>query len=233
MADAAGVIGLSARILGPPRDAQFLARMDPPKDQRLLRAADGNVVVSTNGIVPFEKQWQVDETSNSFYAAITERDRNLLAVAATNAMGLAFTLDRVCNNTSVVALFSYRGKHLLFPGDAQYGNWEPWIEDPKTADLLADVHFYKVAHHGSYNATPKGALDRMTDGAFVTMMSTQSVPWNSIPYPKLVQALTTKARCVVQSDSIPVDGAPTGPSLPEHHDGFEVGPFWIDYMLPV
>src|ERR1035441_1364705 len=75
-----------------------------------------------------------------YYAAIDEHEKNLLAVAATNAEGLAFALDRAMNNTSVVALFNYGGKNLLFPGDAQYGSWESWIENADMAPLLADVN---------------------------------------------------------------------------------------------
>ncbi len=100
-----------------------------------------------------------------------------MAVAASDAQGLVFTLDQILNNTSIVALFSYGGQHLLFPGDAQYGSWESWIGQNSAADLLANVSFYKVAHHGSFNATPKTVLEKMTDKAFSAMVSTQNQPW--------------------------------------------------------
>ncbi len=70
------------------------------------------------------------------------------------------------------------GKVLLFPGDAQEGNWLSW-HDPsikwevtgasgKTApvvakDLLERTVFYKVGHHSSHNATAKAkGLEMMT-----------------------------------------------------------------------
>ena len=77
---------------------------------------------------------------------------------------------------------------LLFPGDAQVGNWLSWhtidrwnfrdtpatscdppaatvVEPKKTVmdDLLGRVAFYKVGHHGSHNATIRDkGLEKMT-----------------------------------------------------------------------
>lgn len=233
MDDVAGIKGLSARILGPPRDQKFLARMNPPADERFLRAAPDGGVEAVNGVLPFEDVWKVDASSNPYYAAIDERDKNLLAVAATNAEGLAFALDQIVNNTSVVTLFTFSGKHLLFPGDAQYGSWESWIEQQETKELLPEVSFYKVAHHGSLNATPKSALEGMTEKSFAAMVSTQSQPWASIPLPKLMEALEARASGAVRSDSIRVEGAPEGPVVLQLPEGFEQGAFWFDYSLPV
>jgi len=84
---------------------------------------------------------------------------------------LALQLDSATNNTSL-ALAIERiadGKVLLFPADAQQGNWLSW-HDPKlhwtvkegttdrtvnAADLLARTVFYKVGHHSSHNATAR------------------------------------------------------------------------------
>ena len=84
---------------------------------------------------------------------------------------LALQLDELTNNTSLVLAIERisDGKILLFPGDAQEGNWLSW-HDPglkwtvqagqtarevTAADLLPCVVFYKVGHHGSHNATGK------------------------------------------------------------------------------
>lgn len=57
---------------------------------------------------------------------------------------------------------------LLFPGDAQYGNWMSWDdaafplgggEEISVKELLARTVFYKVGHHGSHNATLKGSAE--------------------------------------------------------------------------
>ena len=46
-----------------------------------------------------------------------------------------------------------------------------WIEKADMAALLADVSFYKVSHHGSHNATPKSAVEKLTAKAFAAMVS--------------------------------------------------------------
>jgi hypothetical protein len=102
---------------------------------------------------------------------------------------------------------------------------------PKSDRLLESVDFYKVAHHGSRNATPKSALDKMTKGRFAAMVSTQSVPWPSIPFGKLMDALTDKASGVVRSDSIPIPDAPPGPPAPVPSNFTRA--FWYDYTIAV
>ena len=69
------------------------------------------------------------------------------------------------------------GKVLLFPGDAQQGNWLSWhapsmrwtipgsrgSRTVTAADLLARTVFYKVGHHASHNATARAkGLELMT-----------------------------------------------------------------------
>jgi hypothetical protein len=70
-------------------------------------------------------------------------------------LGIVRSLDDALNNTSVILLFEVGGKKLLFPGDAQWENWEYALSRDETRDLLKDVDLYKVGHHGSLNATPK------------------------------------------------------------------------------
>ena len=68
---------------------------------------------------------------------------------------LVRTLDKVLNNTSLILLFEFRDKKLLFPGDAQIENWSYALDDEEIRAKLKDVDLYKVGHHGSLNATPK------------------------------------------------------------------------------
>ncbi|MBX5483281.1 MAG: hypothetical protein IRZ16_15775 [Myxococcaceae bacterium] len=74
-------------------------------------------------------------------------------------LDLVRVLDGAMNNTSLVLLFEVGGKKLLFPGDAQIESWEYALRRAENREevkrLLADVHVYKVGHHGSLNATPK------------------------------------------------------------------------------
>ncbi|CCE97863.1 hypothetical protein SFHH103_03371 [Sinorhizobium fredii HH103] len=91
---------------------------------------------------------------------------------------LALKMDSDTNNTSLAIAFELPdGQVLLFPGDAQVGNWLSWGNqtypptpgpDGKTPvtidDLLRRVTFYKVGHHGSHNATLKAlGLEKMRD----------------------------------------------------------------------
>jgi len=81
-----------------------------------------------------------------------------------SAGSMALNLDGDINNTSLVLAIELGegGKVLLFPGDAQYGNWLSWAKTRRGMDLLARTVFYKVGHHGSHNATLKeGGLSLM------------------------------------------------------------------------
>jgi beta-lactamase superfamily II metal-dependent hydrolase len=104
------------------------------------------------------------------------------------AMAAAAQLNSFLNNQSLVILFTFKGKNLLFVGDAQAGNWEHWLfgtDDPdKTASrpmtpdaqtILTSLDFYKVGHHGSGNATPKAVVAMMAKAKhkFPAMCSTQ------------------------------------------------------------
>lgn len=229
--DPAGIKGLTVRVLGPPRDPAFLAKMDPPQGERFLRA-NGGRPEPLNGLQPFLRRWMCNPEKAGF-PALSEKDREALQTLAGDPEGLAFALDQALNNTSVVTLLSYRGRHLLLAGDAQYGNWNFWLQQQGSADLLAEVNFYKVGHHGSFNATPKKALEKMTRKGFAAMASTQSAPWPSIPLDKLVAALQDRASGFVRSDSVPVKGAPKGPALKKLPKGFTQNQIWFDYEIPV
>jgi hypothetical protein len=84
----------------------------------------------------------------------------------TGVGSLALRLDSHLNNTSLALAIECEesGNVLLFPGDAEFGNWESWHLIKKwdkkgkngkhlTEDLLNRTVFYKVGHHLSYNGT--------------------------------------------------------------------------------
>jgi hypothetical protein len=129
---------------------------------------------------------------------------------------LALKLDSDTNNTSLVLAFelSPGGKVLLFPGDAQAGNWRSWhtleLENADgrkltAADLLARTVLYKVGHHGSHNATLRGqGLELMTDLDLVALIPVDeemahrpkggnSDGWD-MPFGPLLSALVEKTR---------------------------------------
>ena len=230
----AGVDGLAVTVLGPPRDEKFLAKMDPPAGQSYLRMSGGRAE-RLNAVMPFAPRWHVGPKNPSLatLAFSKPESENFQKQLASGSLdGLAFALDQAKNNTSLVTLLTFRGQHLLFPGDAQYGNWKSWLDQDDAAAILSNVTFFKVAHHGSHNATPKDALERMSKGKFAAMLSTQNVPWGSIPRLPLLDRLNeqTKNR-VLRSDSLAIKGAPKGPAMTKLPSGFQQGDFWYDYLI--
>ena len=237
--DPAGLFGLAASFLGPPHDPKFLSQMDPPAGQR-YQGLKGKRPELLNAVEPFAKRWRLTVNRPEIEKLrFSEADKKTFqkALAGPSLDALAFTLDQARNNTSLVTLFNFRGQQLLFPGDAQWGNWKYWLEKDDAEAILSAITFFKVAHHGSHNATPKSALERMTKGKFAAMVSTQNVPWESIPQGPLMTRLDemTKKR-VVRSDSLKIVGlaeAPKGPVLDGLPKGFAQGDFWYDYLIPV
>src|SRR5262249_53546108 len=95
---------------------------------------------------------------------------------------LALQLDSDTNNTSLAVAIELLpgGRVLLFPGDAQVGNWLSWEglswrpdggPAGSTKDRVARTALYKVGHHGSHNATlrEKG-LELMTGDGLLALI---------------------------------------------------------------
>jgi hypothetical protein len=232
---AGGVPGLSAEIQGPSRDKSFLTRMDPPSDQHFL-AEPGAV---SNSLRPFP-QLEIKK-DDADYQVILQLGQPVLGdkeleilhgLAEAPVERLALALDNVRNNTSLVIAFRYQGRTMLFPGDAQWGNWQSWIGTTEAKDLLSEVDFLKIAHHGSENATPVDVVNALRTDGLAAVVPTQIKPFPTIPRMPLLDAL--EKHCVghvaVRSDWIDVSGAPSGPTpVPEFPKNFTVGKFWIDY----
>jgi beta-lactamase superfamily II metal-dependent hydrolase len=214
--------------------------MDPPSGQRYLRAAPDGTRELVDAIQPFGDKWKVEADSPNLHLD-PEEQKQLQDLSTSSIDDLAFALDQARNNESLVTLFIFHSKYLLFPGDAQYGNWRWWLEnDRSSGDILSKINFFKIAHHGSHNATPKAALERMADGEFAAMVSTQSTPWKSIPRVPLMSRLDEKTKKrIVRSDWLSIEGAPeplpdTAPTLPSKlPEGFSKGDLWFDYVIEV
>jgi beta-lactamase superfamily II metal-dependent hydrolase len=230
------VPGLVTRILGPPESEEFIAQMKPPLGQSYLRIVHGKVEVVSH-IQPFAQKWGIDRKLNPIHLDIKE-EKDLQNNVNFPIDELAFAIDKARNNESVVALFKFSNKFLLFTGDAQYGNWRWWLENEQSADILSKINFFKIGHHGSENATPKTALEGMSDGEFAAMVSTQSEPWDSIPRPPLMARVNEKTRKkIVRSDWLSIEGAPrpmadaeppTPSTFPKE---FQKGDLWFDYVI--
>jgi hypothetical protein len=130
------------------------------------------------------------------------------------ATELALALDGDTNNTSLALAFELGegGPVLLFPADAQVGNWlswdgHGWPKDEKrpdagtvtAEDLLRRTVLYKVGHHGSHNATlrEKG-LERMASPDLVALVPVDQAMaakkrW-AMPFGPLYERLKEKTR---------------------------------------
>ncbi len=259
--------GLTAQILGPPPTdaADFMKLMDLKKGvgQYLGEAEDGDGIIFD----PFGKSWHAnaaDYPPSAFreFARESRKSNSFAMEAAVQAAqpGLLFTaakkLDDFLNNQSLVVLFTFGGKKLLFAGDAQGGNWEYWMFggtpekapsadniDKDSASILSHLDFYKVGHHGSTNATPISAVETM-GGDFASMCSTQEDSFGSVandsevPRIPLLEALAKKSK-IVRSDQLAV--TQPGSKVPATKDSpkrlpkpkrgrFEKGPIYIDYF---
>lgn len=179
----------------PGKSEVYLAGMPMNEDAALYAAAyapaDGPSVADEERrelTYPFDR-WQrytraqalADSEHGGFFKARYEEapdwrriDSDWLEVASQ----LALNLDDHVNNTSLVLAFELGtgGPVLLFPGDAQVGNWLSWHElkgaDGLTVErLLNRTVLYKVGHHASHNATLKEkGLKMMTNTSRLVAM---------------------------------------------------------------
>jgi len=132
--------------------------------------------------------------------------------------GLALNLDNATNNTSLAIAIELGagGKVLLFPADAQVGNWLSWRDQSwkdaegkqvTVEDLLARTVIYKVGHHCSHNATLRQhGLELMTNEELIAMVPLDCETANKekwpMPWPKLRASLVeaTKGRILQVDD---------------------------------
>jgi glyoxylase-like metal-dependent hydrolase (beta-lactamase superfamily II) len=121
---------------------------------------------------------------------------------------LALALQSATNNTSLVLAIELpdRDGVLLFAADAQVGNWLSWHDlswtlesgDITGPELLAKTVFYKVGHHGSFNATLKEKGVDMMESLRTAVMTVDhdvalKMGWGDMPLDDLIEALEKKA----------------------------------------
>ena len=124
------------------------------------------------------------------------------------------------NNTSVVLLLEWKGRKLLFTGDAEWdgqgveenrhnSTWDVMLSQSAISKVLSQpLDFLKVSHHGSINGTPlvkegfAKVTERFTDPKKTRIVvSTETGVYddeNCIPYPELMEKLGKQAenKCV-------------------------------------
>ena len=124
-------------------------------------------------------------------------------------LGAAAVLERSVNNTSVYFVLDVAGTRLLFVGDSQEGAWEHVLGDEASRELVSNVAFYKIGHHGSHNATPKSFVESVLgDGAYAMLPWGLVKKWaDTIPKAELLAALAEHKTHVIRADA-PVADTP-------------------------
>jgi hypothetical protein len=242
--------GLEARILGPPIDPALVAQMDNKAHQYLAGAAAAACAV----ITPIARAYRVEASAYPPEALLPTRElleQGILAEQPDMLAAQAKQADNTLNNQSLVVLFEFRGRTLLFAGDAQWGNWENFLYGgpvglsqhtaltDRARAVLGKLSFYKVGHHGSTNATPIDVVSALSADC-VAMCSTEPGPYGSaergteVPRQPLIAALDSKLQHhLARSDQVLAGDAKelakgmTPPGAP-----FTAGDGYIDYTFP-
>jgi len=146
--------GVKTRVLGPPdlKQTETIRKMrSKDKDQfwHLQSLAGKQITGMTEKLFPRAQTYSAPPAQTRWLI------HRMQALRGDQMLEIVRALDDVMNNTSVILLFEAGKKKLLFPGDAQWENWEYALNQKGVEKLLADVDLYKVGHHGSLNATPK------------------------------------------------------------------------------
>ena len=224
--------GIRIYVLGPPKSA-LLNQEDPSSgaNKEVYFGQQSSMAGFVKGLIklagmdpgfddgsPFAKISPVNTAAarritsyyKSTYFNTTEKWRMIEDDWLDNAGALALQMDDETNNTSLVLAIEMIGadKVLLFPGDAQVGNWLSWHKhtwkvkdkDGKKVDvnatkLLNQTVFYKAGHHASHNATLNTlGLELMTHEDLVTFVPEKEGQYNGIPFSPLLTRLNEKCK---------------------------------------
>jgi hypothetical protein len=185
--------------------------------------------------LPFDQKYRIDQDfaretdffRDHYFGASADGDpeawRRIDDDWMSRAAEIALKLDSDTNNTSLALAFELPdGRVLLFPGDAQVGNWESWYIDEQgeprvwraggrevTAErLLNRTVLYKVGHHGSHNATLRAkGLETMTNPSLAAMLPVdvyiahEKKKWKQMPFEPLLSRLDELAQGrILQAD---------------------------------
>lgn len=196
--------GLKFYVLGPPKKAEYLDREhseDGNYEKRVKKSTVDFAFISALGAapangsatsqLPFDAEYEEIQVGNVIPNPKVIYDqapwRNIDHEWLYSAGGLAMRYESSINNTSLALAIQFEDSErvLLFPGDAELGNWQSWHDglswpvkiEGKTVKkkidyFLANTVFYKVGHHLSQNGTAtKLGIDLMT-GDDITVMAT-------------------------------------------------------------
>jgi beta-lactamase superfamily II metal-dependent hydrolase len=205
-----------AHVLGPSRLPKYIKKMDPPKAvgwmafDRMGEIAKPNQPQLFSDRFVLSRSPDMADLSHGDFTAFGHLTtghqalRRLDELNDTALLAAASVLERSVNNTSLFFVLDVGGTRLLFPGDAQQGAWDHITDNPDARQLIADVDFYKMSHHGSHNGTPKPWVEQvLTHHGVQAMLPFGLVKrWkDTIPEPKLLESWASHGHTVVRADA--------------------------------
>lgn len=202
--------GVKVRVLGPPTLEQsetiLKQRQRDENEFWQFQAAAGRLLTrNASNLFPEAAVFAAADRPRSSRWLLEQ----MQGIRGEQLLEIVRILDQALNNTSVILLFEVGQEKLLFPGDAQIENWLYALtgeDGEEVRQLLSQVTFYKVGHHGSLNATPKslwnGFSHRGPDGQsarLCTLVSTMtgkhgdSRRETEVPRKTLIEALKNQS----------------------------------------
>lgn len=190
--------GLRFFVLGPPKNNDYIKLEEKHGEGYEKREKPSSVNLAFINVFdetessqtqPFDEQYTMKGQNElaKDYKSKANHWRNIDSDWLLSAGSLALRHERSINNTSLALAIQFTGseKVLLFPGDAEHGNWLSWHdnlewkfkEGGKTKKvnaeyILNNTVFYKAGHHLSNNGTLKGkGLDLMSNDEFAAMVT--------------------------------------------------------------
>jgi len=151
------LVGASISVLAPEFDIdRFYLGKPGMTALNGLAAVTGGLAAASAAVAPKSLPQPVNIGPASF--------RLLRSRMQSTALAFAELASRVTNNTSAVLLIEWRGKRLLFVGDAEWhgrfkegnksnGSWNV-MWNQRREMLGKPIDFLKIGHHGSENSTP-------------------------------------------------------------------------------
>jgi hypothetical protein len=195
-----GTTGIRFFVLGPPENEALLKKeeiKDEVYERKFTDTTDQSFITALTSscpadddAAPFSDKYYLTDTERTTYEdnyLIKNPWRRIDTDWLYNAGSLAIRLEKYINNTSLVLAIQFEDSErvLLFPADAQSGNWKSWHasnlkwtvkkngekKQITAKDLLENTVFYKAGHHCSHNGTAsKSGLDLINHEDLMAML---------------------------------------------------------------
>lgn len=170
--------GMRVFVLGPPRDMKLLDETHEHDEnyEKREKASSRDFAFAAamlrdeqgTSILPFETEYELQSDAVKKHYETNDTWRQIENDWLYTAGSIALRYEGSINNTSLVLAFQFEDSErvLLFPGDAEFGNWKSWHDGlswtipvkgknkkVNAEYLLNNTVFYKIGHHCSHNGS--------------------------------------------------------------------------------